>query len=279
MSSRLRAIARETVATVESGGYVMSSVRRIDLAHDVKRAVAGTRLYLPDDALNVTPDEIGAGPIPSGASRIEVTNETTLEAARQLADTDLAGTDLACLVFASAKNAGGGFLTGAQAQEESVARASALYACLTAVPEFYAFHREQGDLRYSDRVIYSPGVPVFRDDKGRFLDEPYLVTFLTSAAPNAGAIGRSQPEVADTIPAALRARAARVLDIAAAHGHRRLLLGAWGCGVFRNDPALVAGAFAEALRKRDRFDFVRFAVLDRQPGTPTYAAFAQAFSS
>jgi uncharacterized protein (TIGR02452 family) len=249
-----------------------STGERIRLADDVTRAVAGTRLYLPDDALDVTPDELGA-PVTPDASRIEVTNETTLEAARQLADPDLA-----CLVFASAKNPGGGFLTGAQAQEESVARASALYTCLTAVPEFYAFHRAQDDLRYSDRVIYSPAVPVFRDDKGQFIDDPYLVTFLTAAAPNAGAIARNQPQVAHTIRATLRARAARVLDVAAAHGHRRLLLGAWGCGVFRNDPVMVADAFAEALSKRDRFEYVRFAVLDRQPGTPTYAAFTQAFA-
>ena len=86
----------------------------------------------------------------------EVTNETSLSAARRM------GPDAACLVFASAKNPGGGFLSGAQAQEESIARSSALYPCQTAAGEFYSFHRRQGDLRYSDRVIYSPHVPVIR---------------------------------------------------------------------------------------------------------------------
>jgi uncharacterized protein (TIGR02452 family) len=68
-----------------------------------------------------------------------------------------------------------------------------------------------------------------------------------------------------------------VLDIAAAHGHRTLVLGAWGCGVFRNEPATVATAFADALRADGRFSRVVFAVLDRQPGTATYAAFRRAF--
>jgi uncharacterized protein (TIGR02452 family) len=196
-----------------------------------------------------------------------VTLESTLVAARRV------GGDAACLVFASAKNPGGGFLGGAKAQEEDIARASALYPCLLTAPDFYAFHRDQRDLRYSDRVIYSPGVPVFRDDKCMLLDRPYLTAFLTAAAPNLGAIVRNQPEHAADVPAILRRRARRVLGVAAAHGHRTLVLGAWGCGVFRNDPAAVATAFAEALRAVDRFDRVVFAVRDGLPGTPVYAAF------
>jgi uncharacterized protein (TIGR02452 family) len=134
-------------------------------------------------------------------------------------------------VFASAKNPGGGFLSGAQAQEESIARSSALSPCLAAAGEFYSFHRRQGDLRYSDRVIYSPHVPVFRADDGTLLDEPYTVSFLTAAAPNLGASTASQPASAPAVPGTLAIRAARVLAVAAARGHRKLVLGAWGCGV------------------------------------------------
>jgi uncharacterized protein (TIGR02452 family) len=58
-----------------------------------------------------------------------------------------------------------------------------------------------------------------------------------------------------------------------------LVLGAWGCGVFRNDPGLVAGVFADLLaRSGGWFDEVVFAVYDRQPGTPTYAAFVSALT-
>jgi uncharacterized protein (TIGR02452 family) len=86
-------------------------------------------------------------------------------------------------VFASAKNPGGRFLTGAQAREESIARSLALYPCQQAAGTFYDFHRHQRDLRYSDRIIYSPAVPVFRADDGTLLDEPCEVSFLTAAAP------------------------------------------------------------------------------------------------
>ncbi|WP_328417976.1 TIGR02452 family protein [Micromonospora sp. NBC_00389] len=265
MSSRLREIARQTVAIAESGRYRNGAGDEVVIDEAVRSAVAGTRHHLPDDMFEV-------GGVDAGAGVVEVTHESTLQAARRL------GPAAVCLVFASAKNPGGGFLGGAKAQEESIARSSALYPCLLAAPGFYAFHRAQRDLRYSDRVIYSPRVPVFRNDKGDLLDQSHLTSFLTAAAPNLGAIIRNQPEHAAEVPAVLSRRAQRVLEVAAAHGHRTIVLGAWGCGVFRNDPATVAGAFADALRTVDRFDHVVFAIHDTLPGAPVYDAFLTRFA-
>jgi uncharacterized protein (TIGR02452 family) len=77
----------------------------------------------------------------------------------------------------------------------------------------------------------------------------------------------------------LAARARRVLQVAAYHGERRLVLGAWGCGVFRNQPAAVAEAFAAALDALPgRFDQITFAVLDRG-AAPIRAAFATRFGA
>jgi uncharacterized protein (TIGR02452 family) len=269
MSSLFRAMARETVAIIDADGYQSPSGRAVRLADEIDAAVAGTRLYLPGEKVAVPPAMGGGVPV------VEVTNETSLSAARRLSAV-VTGERVGCLVFASARKPGGGFLDGAQAQEESIARASALYASQTAVPEFYSFHRDHRDLLYSDRVIYSPGVPVFRDDDGTLLEEPCLVSFLTAAAPNLGAIMVSQPASAPRIPSVLDARARRVLEVAAANGLRTLVLGAWGCGVFRNDAAAVAAIFAGHLGLVPGwFDRVVFAVLDRQRGTPTYNAFAR----
>ena len=263
MSARLREIARRTVAVVLAGHYEHPQAGVVEVP-GVAQAVAGTRLYLPEAAL------VPAGEV-NAAARVEVTRESTLEAARRV------GPAAATLVFASARNPGGGFLTGAQAQEESVARASALYACLVQAPEFYDFHRSHSDLRYSDRVIYSPEVPVFRDDRGDLLAAPYVSSFLTAAAPNLGAILDNQPEHAASVPEVLLRRAIRILEVAAVHGHRTLVLGAWGCGVFRNDPATVANAFATALAAVNRFDQVVFAIYDPKPASATYMAFAERF--
>jgi uncharacterized protein (TIGR02452 family) len=109
VSSRLRAIAEDTVRIVECGRYRAPGGGEVELAREIAAAVARTRLYLPGDRV------AAATPI-EGRPAVEVTGETTLAAARRL------GGDVACLVFASARNPGGGFLTGAQAQEEGLAR-------------------------------------------------------------------------------------------------------------------------------------------------------------
>jgi uncharacterized protein (TIGR02452 family) len=253
------------VAILERGRYRTGAGDVVTIDARVAAAVAGSRLYLPDDVLPVPPSPGNTAPV------IEVTNESSLRATRRL------GGDVACLVFASARNPGGGFLNGAQAQEESIARASGLYACLRATEEYYTHHRRHAELTYSDRVIYSPAVPVFRDDDGTLLPAPYPVSFLTAAAPNRAAIARNQPEHLADVPVILRRRAQRVLHVAAAHGHRRLVLGAWGCGVSGNDPATVAGVFAALLAACPWFDHVVFAVLDRARTSPTRGAFAEAF--
>jgi uncharacterized protein (TIGR02452 family) len=265
MSARLREIARRTVEIADTGRYRGAAGGDVEIGPAVRAAVAGTRLYPPDA-------DLGTG-TRTGVPAIEVTAETTLAAARRV------GPGAATLVFASAKNPGGGFLGGAKAQEESIARSSALYPCLRAAPDFYAYHRAQHDLRYSDHVVYSPDVPVFRDDHGDLLDRAYPMSFLTAAAPNLGAILRNQPDHAADVPAVLTRRAVRVLRVAAAHGHRTLVLGAWGCGVFRNDPGVVADAFAAALDVVGGFDRVVFAIVNTRPGTSARQAFESRFAT
>ncbi|MEU0114295.1 TIGR02452 family protein [Streptomyces bobili] len=292
MSARLRGIARETEAAVAAGAYRTPDGREIPLAAAVEAAREGTRMVGPGpvpvpETARETVTGIVRQPvsgsareaIPEAAAaepRIEVTGESSLEAARRLADAPVA-----VLNFASARNPGGGYLNGAQAQEEALCRGSALYTCLLRAPEFYDHHRVHRDPFYTDRVIHSPAVPVFRDDRGRFLPEPYTAGFLTAAAPNAGVVLRTAPQRASELPRALAVRAERVLETAAAHGYRRLVLGAWGCGVFRNDPAQVAGAFRTLLGPGGRFErtftHVVFGVLDRTPDSTVREAFARAF--
>ncbi|MFJ3135982.1 TIGR02452 family protein [Streptomyces sp. NPDC102359] len=273
MSARLRGIARETERIVAEGAYRAPGGHTVSVAAAVEKAGQGTRLHGPEPV-----------PVPESepvATRFEVTGESSLQAARRLTGADTSR-PVAVLNFASARNPGGGYLNGAQAQEEALCRASALYACLLRAPEFYAHHRAHRDPFYTDRVIHSPAVPVFRDDRGGLLDEPFTAGFLTSPAPNAGVIRARAPERAGELPAVLAGRAGRVLETAAAHGYRRLVLGAWGCGVFRNDPEQVAEAFRAHLGPGGRFHgvfgHVVFGVLDRARDSATRAAFARTFA-
>jgi uncharacterized protein (TIGR02452 family) len=185
------------------------------------------------------------------------------------------------LNFASARNSGGGFLNGAQAQEESLARSSALYSSLLRCPEHYSFHRSERSLLYSHRIIYSPGCPVFITDDGTLLEKPYLVDFITSPAPNAGEIWRQQPEDVNKISEVLYERGSKLLSLAVFHNCDALVLGAWGCGVFRNEPSMVAQMFSDFLlpggKFWGRFKSVLFSVLDSSSEQKIFTEFHQRF--
>lgn len=264
------AVVNEEIA--ERGNYRTAGGAHIEIGAEVAAARAGTVSYTPalPDAI-VSTGAPGAGPTVA-----EVTDEGSVQAARRL-HADGASGRIGVLNFASARNPGGGYLRGARAQEEDLCRSSLLYTCLLEAPDYYAAHRASTDLRYSHRVIVSPDVPVIRDDQGE-LAEPFAVTFLTSAAPNAGELARRSARV--DVREVLTHRAERVVAAAARHEVRTLVLGAWGCGVFRNDPAQVADAFGTALDTWGAaFDRVVFAVWDRSADSANRAAFQSRFGA
>ena len=244
------AMGREAVAIAHAGHYTAPSGATVQIGWLVERAVEDTTLH---------PPEVDVPLPPPGAHRTRflVSNESTLVAAKRLVDADL---DPAALNFASARHPGGGFLNGARAQEESLCRASALYACLVGLPVY----QRNDDALYTSWMAYSPGVPVFRDDDGPLLEKPWRCAFITAPAPNARvALQRDRGRGAE-IAAVMAERIGRVLALSAARGHRSVVLGAWGCGAFGGDAEVVSGLFLEAFRGAFRgvFEAVTFAVLD-----------------
>jgi uncharacterized protein (TIGR02452 family) len=272
----LKEIARETLAILDRGGFVAESGAVVDFAAEQKRAEKGTILYRPEpiaQLLDQPPSETTGNP------SIVVTDETTQVAAYRLVKGEGCG-DLVLLNFASARNPGGGFINGAKAQEEDLARCSGLYRCLLQQPEYYDVNRAEESLLYTDHLIYAPKVPWFRTRSRNLLDEYFLASVITAPAPNAGQLYRRDPNAGAAIERVLRQRAGYVLAIAADQGHRSLLLGAWGCGVFQNDPAMVADAFGQWLespRFQGCFDRVTFAIYDSSKSQETLKAFQARF--
>lgn len=276
VSGRLRGIADANARIVTAGAYTTDDGTVVGIGPQLAAATSGTVSHPPD------------GPV-EGVSRaatghrtsFEVTAERSLAAAGRLHHAG--ARHIAVLNFASARNPGGGYLGGAKAQEEDLCRNSLLHPCLLQAPDYYEAHRASRDLLYSHRVIWSPQVPVHRDDHGRLLHEPYPVSFLTSPAPNAGEVLRRDPGARDRIRQALHERAGRVLAVAAHHGARQLVLGAWGCGVFRNDPREVAEAFHAHLTGGGEFatafERVVFAVWSPSPDSANRDAFADVFAA
>jgi uncharacterized protein (TIGR02452 family) len=266
----LARIGQETVTILRAGHYTAPSGRSVSIAQAVAAARAGTRSYTHEQAL--------APPLaPAHATRVTVSNQTTLAAVRDLL---AAGASACALNFASATRPGGGFDTGAVAQEESLARASGLFACIEGHP-MYDFHLEQGDPLYTSWMLHSPSVPVFRDDDGILLEAPYACAMITAAAPNATVALAQDPGRAAELAARLRERVDRLLGVACHAGERHLVLGAWGCGVFGNNPVVVADLFGRALEGEFAgvFEQVVFAVLDRSGDQRTFGPFQRRFAT
>lgn len=266
--------AKQTVEICDAGFYLAPDGARVTIREKLNRAKMGTVIYSSEKPAIAKPGK-------AVQTRFEVRNETTFQALSRLTNSGVG--HIACLNFASAKNPGGGFLNGSLAQEEALACASGLYPCLLRAPEYYERNRANRSALYLDLAIFSPFVPFFRDDTGVLLDKPILASVITAPAPNAGAVAQNEPANSRHIESTLRHRAEIVLSIAAAHEVDRLVLGAWGCGVFRNDPRTVAGIFAELLKPPGKFAGVFteivFAVFDRTEGEATYRAFANEFET
>ena len=274
-------LAKETVEIVKKGSY-NAGAKSVSIVRQVRDCLKQTQYFSPEDLDQLLSDILSLSPRVQ-ATTIEVQNETTLQGAKRLA---LSGQfeKVTALNFASAKNPGGGFLSGSQAQEESLARSSALYASLCKARPYYDYHRSNRSSLYSHRMILSPECPVIREDNGTLLEEPYCISFITSAAPNAAALIQKQEfEQMESIPTIFRERALRVLAIAQHHNTDALILGAWGCGVFRNDAEMVAQIFSKLIGPggefENRFQHILFSVLDKAPSQPTFTAFSQAFQT
>ena len=270
-----KATARETLEILKEGAYQYNGVR-IDIQELQTRSVKGSRLYTPEEGerrLEKYSKEAGSQ---NPACPCTVENISTVDAILALAAEGAQG--LAVLNFASSKNPGGGFINGAMAQEESLAASSGLYKTLTVNEGYYRANRACGTMIYTDHAIYSPDVVFFRDGGFRLLERPVTASVLTLPAVNMGQVllkGEDQEKAEQ----AMRRRMELALALFAENGDRNLVLGAYGCGVFRNDPVKVAAWWRELLEAGygRYFDKIVFAVLDRTGKQNCIRAFESEF--
>lgn len=229
-------------------------------------------------------------PVKSHASyddecEIVVSKKKTLEAAG-----GYVGNKVCVLNFASSTRPGGGVKSGSNAQEENICRSTTLYECLDERSVSSAFHsrhrqlREEGKMNglNNDDCIYTPGVCVFKEDHDdcKLLDQSdwFSIDVITCAAPDF----RDRPwkvTISDTDLEALHEkRLNRILDIAALHGAEVVILGAFGCGAFKNPPKVVARGMYSAVQKHlHDFRTIEFAVYCNERETANFDAFHEVF--
>ena len=225
-----------------------------------------------------------------GRCGYQVVNMDSFQAARGMAADYLYRTDrdaknVLVLNFANPVTPGGGVRGGAVAQEEDLCRKSSLLLSLEsqAAWDYYAAHRALNHQLATDAMILSPEVEIIRGDENMLLPETTVVAVLTCAAPairfERRPVGRAELEKL------LYDRIMGMLQVAAHEGYSYLVLGAWGCGAFGNDPDMVSDMFYKALkdfrygkmREKDVFRRIVFAVLNRSGNSRNLDAFARNF--
>ena len=257
-----KGMAKDTLDILAKKYYINEHNEKINIENELEVSTKGTILFSSEELSEMTNNEL---PETQFETQFEVRRCSSLKAILQLAEEENQE-KIMCLNFASAKNPGGGFINGAEAQEESLARTSGLHDSLLQGWDYYRIHREMESCFYTDMMIYSPKVPVFRKDKGELLPKPVLCNFITSPAVNAGVVKRQEPERAHEIFGAMDVRTDKMLALALSKGNETLILGAWGCGVFKNDPKEIAELFKKHLhgKYKNKFKRVVFAILSKK---------------
>ena len=226
------------------------------LVESIRKSVAGQKLILESEKIERPRLDLYAE-----SATIVVSKMRTFEAASKYK-----GKKVAVHNFASASNPGGGVVKGSSAQEECLCRCSGLYFCLN-TPEmwagFYTPHRNAHDPIHNDDIIYTPEITVFKTDESipKLMDEKdwYQVNVITCAAPNLRICpgnsyntgdGNKAAKIKDKDLLALHEkRLRRILDVAVSEGNDTIILGAFGCGAFENNPEIVAMASRNVIKE------------------------------
>lgn len=253
-------IAQETVDIINKGGYYNNIF---------DKNIFKATLYTPLELQRLSVDI----PIDKPNAKITLYNQDTCECAKRF----ITNGYTCILNFASAKHIGGGFLSGAIAQEEAICRNSTLYASINSdnAKDYYEYNNSHNNELYSDYIIFSPYVEVFRNAKSEILNTPYTICAITSPAVN---VHRARNSTKMDISNCMIQRAEYILKIAIHNNVKNIVLGAWGCGVFGNSPKDISNMFKHLLFKKGYakcFNNVSFAIYGRN--LENYQAFEDTF--
>ncbi len=234
-------LIEETLKICEAGCYEKDG-KTIPLGLSPEQMTA-VEVLLPQEVDDLPDRETEAAP---AATSCENKDALTL-ALEKTRDPAYGGRKILLLNLASAVRPGGGVRDGMNGQEENLCQRSTLLMSLEsdAAKPYYDYNNELHTHLGSDGVILTPDVVVFRDENGELMDTPFTISVLTCAAPNVrfGYEGKTEDEYQEM----LQQRIDGILKAAVSLGYEDMILGAFGCGAFKNDASLVADDFVKAL--------------------------------
>lgn len=188
------------------------------------------------------------------------------------------------LNFANPHNSGGGVHNGAMAQEECLCRSSNLYPCISnknVFNDYYLYHKDMNHYFFSDRLIYTKGVTVFKDDSDvpqiMPKNEWFNVDVITCAAPY---IAKRKYTNKTALKELFKGRIKNIFEAAIDNDVEVIILGAFGCGAFKNSPEVVAKAFHEVIEENNYSSYFKkivFAIKSNDVNDSNYDAFFDEF--
>lgn len=228
-----------------------------DLQESIKRSIKNTKIYPADKIIKVNKD------CNTKSTDMNDDNDKHNSLLFNIGSIDAAlhmkkmypDKKVGVLNFASATNPGGGVTKGANAQEESLCRVSTLYDCLNSqvvMDGFYNPNRESGDSLHTDTCIYTPDVAIIKNDRAVPLDKPVYVDVISCSAPNLRDKPSNDYNPGDKTRVNINdeellelhiKRINQIFRVAIDNNIDILIVGAFGCGAFKNNPRIVAKAF------------------------------------
>ena len=270
MGKRVR-ILRETMKAAEDGFYLVDE-REVKLPVSFAQ-IKETKLYSAEKIAQLpNRDNTGTEPV-----RITLRNRDTLEAAFELHQRRKENEKpVLVLNFANPHRPGGGIRSRPGTQEEHLCIKTTVLCSLETEEAwpFYQTNLDCGTQAQTDTILYSPNTVVIRNPDLSLREDPFPIAVMTVSAPIASRMEESELPNLENI---LNRRIRGMLRAADAEGYTRLVLGAWGCGNFGNDPELVARLFHDNLI--GNFEEATMAVFDNTEDQYRYSCFKKYFGN
>lgn len=267
-------VARETIEISQSGVYFLNGEPiKISTNRDTKyyssEYLKNMQSIFADVFRNIKNDKVGS---------VSVKNESTVKTIFDIGDNDK---KIGVLNFASAYNIGGGFESGAMAQEEALAYCSNLAYIQSEEKEGLQYYKENKKLNYP---IYTDGiltgtVTFFRDENFNFVKRPIKSLVITAPAVNVSAL-RNKGDLNVSVLDIMYNRMKYILELFVLNKCTDIILGAFGCGVFGNNPYDIAEIWKKLLYRYGFikcFNSVIFSVLDNSKEKVNINSFKEKF--
>jgi uncharacterized protein (TIGR02452 family) len=236
----LIAVINDTIDACDDCFYTNEKNKGVEIKYDdmmypVKNTIKISSLIVPKILLDKP-------------CKIKIINDDSLNVGLLLKDE---GFNPVVLNMASMIRPGGGYMTGARAQEESLFRRTNLYKCLD--DKLYPINIGQ--------ALYTPNAIVIKDSKHKYYDDYKKMSFIACPAYRL----KSPSDFDDFIKNTTANKIRLMLDIGLKYGHDSIVLGAFGCGAYHNPVISIAELFKKIIYE-EKYNYcykkIVFAIID-----------------